>query len=166
MFDPLNGKPIFTKTNAHDDCVNCVRYVADQSLTCNLWCVMYMFFKSGAGKILRCIIGARRIQTEFYMFRLHYLATDIGFMWWAHKHFDLRTCRFLDTRTFATCSDDHTVRLWDARYLKHQTRTLTGHSNWVKNIEYVPDKHLLVTSGFDYNILAWDINRLVYWLKE
>ena len=36
MFDPLNGKPIFTKTNAHDDCVNCVRYVADQSLTCNL----------------------------------------------------------------------------------------------------------------------------------
>ena len=29
MFDPLNGKHIFTKNKAHDGCVNCVRYVCN-----------------------------------------------------------------------------------------------------------------------------------------
>ena len=48
--------------------------------------------------------------------------------------------RFLDTRVFATCSDDTSVALWDVRYLKSRMRTLHGHSNWVKNIEYAQDK--------------------------
>lgn len=60
---------------------------------------------------------------------------------------------------FATCSDDSTVALWDARNLKSQIRTLHGHSNWVKNIEFSPRDGLLVTSGFDGSIYTWDINR-------
>jgi len=67
--------------------------------------------------------------------------------------------RFLDSRVFATCSDDSTVALWDARNLKSQIRTLHGHSNWVKNIEFSPRDGLLVTSGFDGSIYTWDINR-------
>ncbi len=52
-------------------------------------------------------------------------------------HQDCVNCvRFLDTRSFATCSDDTTVALWDARYLKNKVKVLRGHSNWVKNIEY------------------------------
>ena len=70
-------------------------------------------------------------------------------------------CRFLDTRVFATCSDDTTVALWDARYLKQKIRTFHGHSNWVKNIEYASGLGLLVTSGFDGSIFTWDINRFV-----
>ena len=70
--------------------------------------------------------------------------------------------RFLDQRMFATCSDDSTVALWDARNLKQRIRTLRGHSNWVKNIEYSPKDKLLLTSGFDGIIFTWDINRLVY----
>ncbi len=66
---------------------------------------------------------------------------------------------FLDSRTFVTCSDDTTVCLWDARYLKHKIRTLQGHSNWVKNIEYSSSEDLLLTSGFDGSIYTWDINR-------
>lgn len=62
---------------------------------------------------------------------------------------------------FATCSDDSTVALWDARNLKQRIRTLQGHSNWVKNIEYSPKDSLLLTSGFDGSIYTWDINRLV-----
>lgn len=44
--------------------------------------------------------------------------------------------RFLDDRVFATCSDDTTVALWDARYTKTRLRNFKGHDNCVKNIEY------------------------------
>lgn len=66
--------------------------------------------------------------------------------------------RFLDQRMFATCSDDSTAALWDARNLKQRIRTLNGHTNWVKNIEYSPKDSLLLTSGFDGSIYTWDIN--------
>lgn len=59
---------------------------------------------------------------------------------------------------FATCSDDTTVALWDTRNLKSKIRSLHGHSNWVKNIEYSKKDCLLVTSGFDGSIFTWDIN--------
>jgi len=76
-----------------------------------------------------------------------------------NAHSDCVNCiRFLDSRTFATCSDDTTVALWDARNLKNRVRTLRGHSNWVKNIEYESKESLLVTSGFDGAIYTWDIN--------
>lgn len=68
-------------------------------------------------------------------------------------------CRFLDSRMFATCSDDKTVALWDTRNLKSRIRVLNGHENWVKNVEYSKDEKLLVTSGFDGSIFTWDINR-------
>lgn len=74
-------------------------------------------------------------------------------------HTDCVNCvRFLDSRVFATCSDDTTVSLWDVRFLRHEIRTLRGHSNWVKNIEYDADHSLLLTSGFDGSIYTWDIN--------
>ncbi|KAK2162968.1 hypothetical protein NP493_1494g00050 [Ridgeia piscesae] len=77
-----------------------------------------------------------------------------------NAHTDCVNCiRFLDSRMFASCSDDTTVRLWDVRSLKYNVRTLHGHSNWVKNVEYAPSLGLLVTSGFDGSIYTWDINR-------
>ncbi|XP_018392603.1 PREDICTED: DDB1- and CUL4-associated factor 10 [Cyphomyrmex costatus] len=76
-----------------------------------------------------------------------------------NAHSDCVNCvRFLDQRMFATCSDDSTVALWDARNLKQRIRILQGHSNWVKNIEYSPSDSLLLTSGFDGSIYTWDIN--------
>ena len=76
-----------------------------------------------------------------------------------NAHLDCVNCiRFLDSRSFATCSDDFTVALWDARNLNKKVRTLKGHSNWVKNIEYSPQDGLLVTSGFDGSILTWEMN--------
>ena len=36
-------------------------------------------------------------------------------------HNDCVNCvRFLDSRMFATCSDDHTVSLWDLRNMSHR----------------------------------------------
>ncbi|XP_071506503.1 DDB1- and CUL4-associated factor 10-like [Diadema antillarum] len=75
-------------------------------------------------------------------------------------HTDCVNCiRFLDSRTFASGSDDKTIALWDIRNLKRKICTLRGHSNWVKSIEYCSQSGLLVTSAFDGNVLAWDINR-------
>ncbi|RUS91566.1 hypothetical protein EGW08_000681 [Elysia chlorotica] len=66
--------------------------------------------------------------------------------------------RFLDNRLFVTCSDDTTVRLWDARNLTNELKVLRGHTSWVKNIEYCSTAGKLITSGFDGNVFAWDIN--------
>lgn len=59
---------------------------------------------------------------------------------------------------FATCSDDSTVAIWDTRNLKSKIRSLQGHLNWVKNIEYSTKEGLLVTSGFDGSVFTWDMN--------
>ena len=36
---------------------------------------------------------------------------------------------------------------------------MSGHSNWVKNIEYSSRESILVTSGFDGAIFTWEINK-------
>lgn len=77
-----------------------------------------------------------------------------------NAHLDCVNCvRFLDSKSFATCSDDYTVALWDTRNLSQKVRSLKGHSNWVKNIEYSPQDSLLVTSGFDGSVLTWEMNK-------
>ncbi|XP_050664142.1 DDB1- and CUL4-associated factor 10 [Leptidea sinapis] len=74
-------------------------------------------------------------------------------------HADCVNCvKFLDARMFATCSDDTTIAIWDIRHLKKKIRSLHGHSNWVKNIEFSVKDKLLVTSGLDGSIYTWDIN--------
>ncbi|XP_026333283.1 DDB1- and CUL4-associated factor 10 homolog isoform X4 [Hyposmocoma kahamanoa] len=74
-------------------------------------------------------------------------------------HSDCVNCvKFLDGRMFATCSDDTTIALWDVRNLSKKIRSLLGHSNWVKNIEFSVKDKLLVTSGLDGSIYTWDIN--------
>ncbi|KAK2709253.1 DDB1- and CUL4-associated factor 10-like [Artemia franciscana] len=76
-----------------------------------------------------------------------------------NAHLDCVNCvRFLDSRTFATCSDDTTIGLWDVRNLRQRITSLKGHSNWVKNIEYAQKDGLLITSGFDGSVYAWNIN--------
>ena len=75
-------------------------------------------------------------------------------------HGDCVNCvRFLDSRSFVTCSDDTTIALWDSRNLKSKVLSLEGHSNWVKSVEYHRPSGLLVTSAFDDTVRTWDINR-------
>lgn len=90
---------------------------------------------------------------------LYCLNTWFVFMYWIILTASLFSFhRFLDGRMFATCSDDTTIALWDVRNLKKKIRSLLGHSNWVKNIEFSVKDKLLVTSGLDGSIYTWDIN--------
>ncbi|KAK7793791.1 hypothetical protein R5R35_013046 [Gryllus longicercus] len=66
--------------------------------------------------------------------------------------------KFLDSRMFGTCSDDNHVSIWDARSLKSSVQTLRGHTNRVRNLEFVSDG-LLISSGVDGNIFAWNLNQ-------
>ena len=76
------------------------------------------------------------------------------------SHTDCVNCvRFLDTRTFAVCSDDKTISLWDARNLSGELLRLRGHTNWVKSIEFHRPTKQLVSSAFDDTVRAWDFNR-------
>lgn len=75
----------------------------------------------------------------------------------AHQE-SVNAVKFLNSHSFATCSDDMTIALWDLRNMSKKLRSLQGHSNWVKNIDYSPPHNLLVTSGFDGSIFQWDLN--------
>ncbi|XP_056641405.1 DDB1- and CUL4-associated factor 10 homolog [Diorhabda sublineata] len=65
--------------------------------------------------------------------------------------------RFLNDKHFATCSDDTSIKIWDIRKLKYCMKTLHGHSNWVKNIEWSEKDNVMVTSAFDGSIYAWNL---------
>lgn len=65
--------------------------------------------------------------------------------------------KFLDNKTFASCSDDTTVALWDLRRSESPVCTLRGHTYLVKNIEYDPHSKRLITSAFDGLINAWNV---------
>lgn len=77
----------------------------------------------------------------------------------AHQGY-VNCIKFLDSRMFASCSDDNMVAVWDVRNLRQKVHCLKAHSNWVKNIEYLPHRSLLVTSGFDGSIYTWDLNKI------
>uniref|UniRef100_A0A182N8M0 Uncharacterized protein n=1 Tax=Anopheles dirus TaxID=7168 RepID=A0A182N8M0_9DIPT len=80
----------------------------------------------------------------------------------------VNSIKFINERIFATCSDDTTVALWDIRNLTTKIITLVGHSGWVKNVEYSKRDGLLLSSGFDGSMYAWEVNNgidygSVYW---
>ena len=84
---------------------------------------------------------------------------SLEYVWKVVTFFFFVLFSFLDNRVFVTCSDDTTVRLWDARNLTNELKVLRGHTSWVKNIEYCSTAGKLITSGFDGNVFAWDINK-------
>ena len=78
-----------------------------------------------------------------------------------YAHEDCVNCvTFLDSFTFATCSDDKTIKLWDLRNLSRSTAVLKGHSSWVKNIEFDRVSGILFSIAFFDGVRSWDLNQL------
>ena len=75
----------------------------------------------------------------------------------AHKD-GVNCVTFLDNRTFATCSDDKNISLWDIRNTRSSIFSLRGHTSWVKSINYNTRTKQLVSSAFDDTIRTWNIN--------
>lgn len=78
-----------------------------------------------------------------------------------NAHYNCVNCiKFLSHNSFATGSDDSLINLWDVRNLRKPTKVLSGHTSWVKNIEWSEREKLMVTTAFDGTIRAWDLNDL------
>ncbi|XP_065351637.1 DDB1- and CUL4-associated factor 10 homolog isoform X1 [Cloeon dipterum] len=67
---------------------------------------------------------------------------------------------FLDDQRFFSCSDDTTVALWDLRSSREPLCRLRGHTSWVKNVEVIPSQGVVLSSGFDWKLICWDINKI------
>lgn len=121
-----------------------------------LWFEMENKRKRIPSQLMRCKCSV--MELFYFQSRAFAASIDLRRLIKAKFLINLLPRRFLDDRIFATCSDDSTVALYDTRNLKTKIRTLRGHSNWVKNIEYSKRDCLLVTSGFDGSIFTWDLN--------
>jgi WD40 repeat protein len=56
----------------------------------------------------------------------------------------------------ATCSADHTVRIWNADTLA-AVRTLNGHTDWVYSIAFSPDGNLIASGSWNGEVKVWKV---------
>ena len=52
---------------------------------------------------------------------------------------------------------DPKIRLWDVTDPKNGRYTLNGHQETVQSLSFSPDNRFLVSSGWDQNVIAWDL---------
>ncbi|CAM9409360.1 unnamed protein product [Scytosiphon promiscuus] len=75
-----------------------------------------------------------------------------SFMDGGHSDSVLSLLSLADTDVVASCSMDHTVKLWDLTTLCLR-KTLLGHVKGVKHLAYCPDHSLIVSGGFSYDLV-------------
>ncbi|KAL6940089.1 TOR complex subunit lst8 [Hanseniaspora vineae] len=65
-----------------------------------------------------------------------------------------------DSRHLATCSADHTARIWDVADKQNiqLESTLDGHQRWVWDCAFSADSAYLVTSCSDHYVRLWDLS--------
>jgi len=76
----------------------------------------------------------------------------------AHKTYILKCLFSPDTKTLATTSADHTVKLWNMRD-GTLNKTLTGHQRWVWDCVFSADSAYLVTASSDNVARLWDLQQ-------
>ncbi|KAJ3122899.1 TOR complex subunit lst8 [Nowakowskiella sp. JEL0407] len=88
----------------------------------------------------------------------------------AHGKYITKCLLSPDTRILATCSADHTVKIWnamsesdqdtsyDTKVLFELDKTLNGHQRWVWDCAFSADSAYLVTGSSDHSARLWDLS--------
>ena len=69
-------------------------------------------------------------------------------------------CWSPDDEFVATCSVDHTVRIWNSRTGK-QLLVMLGHAGFLRAVEWSPDGRYIASGGDDACMKIWDVSRWV-----
>ena len=70
-------------------------------------------------------------------------------------------CWSPDDEFIATCSVDHTVRLWNSKTGK-QLLIILGHTDILRSVEWSPDGRFLASGGDDATLRVWNVGK---WMK-
>ncbi|KXH51626.1 rapamycin complex subunit LST8 target [Colletotrichum nymphaeae SA-01] len=86
----------------------------------------------------------------------------------AHKEYITRILLSPDVKKLATCSADHTARIWEVKDLEPAPdqepkpfpleATLTGHQRWVWDCAFSADSAYLVTACSDHYARLWELH--------
>eukprot|EP01120_Amphizonella_sp_Union-15-10_P003898 TRINITY_DN14349_c0_g1_i1.p1 TRINITY_DN14349_c0_g1~~TRINITY_DN14349_c0_g1_i1.p1 ORF type:complete len:316 (+),score=31.73 TRINITY_DN14349_c0_g1_i1:41-988(+) len=74
----------------------------------------------------------------------------------AHDTYALHCCFSPDTKWLATCSADHTVKIWNTDEFELD-KTLLGHEEWVFDCCFSSDSLYLITASADRSARLWDL---------
>ncbi|GMF00886.1 hypothetical protein B5S28_g858 [[Candida] boidinii] len=75
----------------------------------------------------------------------------------AHQKYITRVLLSSDCRHLATCSSDHTAKVWSTDKFATET-TLVGHQRWVWDCAFSADSAYLVTACSDHYVRLWDLS--------
>lgn len=73
----------------------------------------------------------------------------------AHSKYITKVLLSPDVKHLATCSSDHTVRIWSSSF--QMETTLQGHQRWVWDCAFSADSAYLVTACSDHYVRLWEL---------
>ncbi|EDK45021.1 TOR complex subunit lst8 [Lodderomyces elongisporus] len=76
----------------------------------------------------------------------------------SHSKYITRVLLSTDMKHLATCSADHTARIWSTEQNFALETTLQGHQRWVWDCAFSADSAYLVTACSDHYVRLWDLS--------
>ncbi|KAH3687242.1 hypothetical protein WICPIJ_001773 [Wickerhamomyces pijperi] len=76
----------------------------------------------------------------------------------SHSKYVTKVLLSSDVKHLATCSADHTARIWNIQDSFELETTLQGHQRWVWDCAFSADSAYLVTACSDHYVRLWDLS--------